>query len=548
MALHQAGHVREAAAIYQQILRLEAEHPDALQLLGVAAYQLGAIDTAAVLVERAIARVPGNEAFHSNLSLILTAQKRLDEAEAHAREALRLKPGYLEALLNLGNALKELGRTEEAVLCFREICRVAPQRLHAWGNYLFALQYAGGRTTQELFDAHRQFAAVFEPDDGAGARRATFAASPDPARRLRIGYLSPDMREHPVAYYLQPVLEHHDRTRFEIVGYADQLLADPFTQQLAAHCDLWVPCRPLNDDALAQRIRDDRIDILVDLAGHTADNRLGVFAQKPAPVQVSWLGYVATTGLKAMDWRIGHVDTDPPGAEALYTESLHRFDGYLWWAYRPREGMPEPTAAPCLRNGFITFGSTNNIGKLNAEVIACWAQILLAVPGSRLLLAGIPQGSSAGHLLDSFERNGVARDRLTVMGKLSPPQFWALHAEIDLILDPFPYNGGATTCDALWLGVPVLALCGDTFVGRMGHAMLRHVGLPELSSSDTTDYVRRAVALSQRPEVLAQLRAGLRDRVARSGLRDEAGFTRALEDFYRGACSQWCQKAAPAQA
>ena len=536
--LHRAGEGPQAALLYRELLVADPRHADALHLLGLLEHQAGRNEQAAMLVRQAIAIRPDAAAYHSNLAHIFTVLKQLDAAVESCRQAIALDRTGAAAWLNLGNALKELGRIDQAIECFDHLRRLHPGYVYAHSNLLYSLHYAQGRSQAEVFAQHRQFAADFEAPLRAGWR--AHANRPDPARRLRIGYLSPDLREHPVACYLEPVLAQRDRSAFEVTCYHDHLQAEAFTARLAALSDHWTPCKHLGDDALAERIRADAIDVLIDLTGHTADHRLLVFARKPAPVQMTWLGYIGSTGLTAMDWRLSHIDADPPGNEAFYSERLYRFDKTLWWTWRPRASMPEVGPSPAAERGHVSFGSTNNIGKLGGDVIAAWIAILLRVPGSRLVLAGIPDGSPARLLRQQFQAAGIAPERLVVLGKLVPEQFWALHGEIDLMLDPFPYNGGATSCDALWLGVPLVALKGRAFVSRMGFALLTSLGLAELAADDVAGYVELAVALAQDPARLADLRAGLRQRVAQSPLRDEAGFTRALEAAFRHGWQQWC--------
>ena len=296
----------------------------------------------------------------------------------------------------------------------------------------------------------------------------------------------------------------------------------------------------MSDDRLAEKIRADGIDILVDLAGHTAHNRLLVFARKPAPVQVTYLGYVNTTGLSAMDYRLTHNDTDPPDNDAYYSEALYRFPGNLWWCYQPRPGMPEVSQSPAIANGFVTFGSTNNFAKLTPEMISVWVDIMHALPDSRLIIVGVPQGVAQQTIGERFVAHGIDLNRLSIYGRLPFVEFWELHHQIDIALDHFPYNGGTTTCDALWLGVPVVALTGQAFVSRMGYALLKNIGLPELAAKNRQEYVSIAIKLASDLERLKRLRAGMRSRLSASPLRDEVGFTRNLETAYRDMWRKCC--------
>ena len=307
----------------------------------------------------------------------------------------------------------------------------------------------------------------------------------------------------------------------------------------------------MDDTALANRIRDDRIDILVDLAGHTENNRLLVFARKPAPVQVTWIGYITTTGLSAIDYRLTHQDADPPGSEADYAETLVRLPGTMW-CYRPLPGMPEVAPPPFQRKGFVTFGSFNRFSKVSQKVLECWASILAAVPNSRLVMC-LPEGGIRWEVVTFFAQRNVAPERLAIFAKLPHSDFWGLHGEVDIALDPFPFGGGTTTCETLWLGVPLVTVTGSPqttadnpntfparFASRMGKAFLTNIGLPELVAETLPQYVDLAVQLAQDPPRLMQLRQSLHPRMAAAPLTDEARFVREMEDAYRAMWREWC--------
>jgi predicted O-linked N-acetylglucosamine transferase (SPINDLY family) len=356
--------------------------------------------------------------------------------------------------------------------------------------------------------------------------------------------MSGDLRQHSVAYFLEPVLAHHDRRAVEVHAYATGLTQDAVTDRLQGLVDHWTGCTGLSDDALAGRIRSDGIDILVDLSGHTGGNRLRVFARKPAPVQVTYLGYAATTGLSAMDYRLTTAVVDPPGQEAYHSEALYRLPRSLW-CYRPSAEAPEVNReTPAARHGVITFGSMNNIAKVSPETVALWGEILRRLPGSRLVMTSVPEGSVRATLTERFAAVGVEGPRLVLHGKLPAERFWEVLGGIDIGLDPFPYNGTTTTCETLWMGVPVVTLEGSSAVARSGVALLSLAGLPELIARDEPGYVRIALDLARDLPRLSALRAGLRPRLAASPLRDEPGFTRELEEAYRAMWRRWCASGA----
>jgi predicted O-linked N-acetylglucosamine transferase (SPINDLY family) len=344
-----------------------------------------------------------------------------------------------------------------------------------------------------------------------------------------LGYVSADFRHHSVAYFMEGILEHHDRSGFEVYGYYNHVERDEFTQRLRSRVDRWVECAHLSDEELAERIRGDGIDVLVDLSGHTEGNRLLTFARRAAPVQVTYLGYPGTTGLRSMDYRLCTWETDPQGQEAFHSERLYRLARTLW-CYRP---LGERVARRARGPGRVRFGSMNNLAKLSEETVRLWGEILRGLPGSELVLTGLPEGSARTGLRERFMAQGVSGDRIVCHGRLGVESYRAVLGEIDVALDPYPYNGTTTTCETLWAGVPVVNLRGESSVSRSGYALLRAVGLEGLSAESGEEYVRTALELGQDGERLERLRGELPDRFEGSALRDEAGFTRELEQAFR---------------
>lgn len=539
-ALKSQGKLDEAIACYRKALAIKPDYADALNNLGIALKDQGRPDEAIACYQKALAIKPDDVLALNNLGIALKSQGKLDEAIACYQKILAAQPDDAAANNNLGNALKELGKAGEAIAYFQKALAIKPGFAEAHNNKLLTAHYATLYSPAALFTEHLKFAEQFEAPLKQAWRRHLNAR--DPKKPLKVGYISADFRNHPVAYFIDPVLASHDKSQVEVFCYYNHNRHDSYTDRIKAAADHWVPCQGMPDDLLAERIRADGIDILVDLAGHTAENRLLVFARKPAPVQVTYLGYLNTTGLSAMDYRLTHIDTDPPANDAYYSETLYRLPGNLWWCYRPRPGTPEVAPPPAIANGFVTFGSTNNFAKLSPETLAVWADILRALPESRLIIAGVPEGAARTSISARFAAHGIDNHRLIVYGRLSSMQFWELHHQIDIALDPFPYNGGTTTCDALWLGVPVVALTGNEFVSRMGHALLKNIGLPELATESRQEYVNIAVKLANDLGYLKTLRAGMRARLAASPLRDEIGFTRNLETAYRDMWIKWCDE------
>jgi len=366
----------------------------------------------------------------------------------------------------------------------------------------------------------------------------------DPARRLRIGYVSPDFRRHSVAYFFEALLAEHDPDAVEAVCYAHVPAPDPMTERLKGLAHEWHDIATLDDPALAEKIRGERIDILVDLAGHTAKNRLPVFVHKPAPIQVTYLGYPNTSGLARIDYRLTDAVADPPGdGDDLYAERLVRLDR-CFLAYRPPPAAPAVSGLPSERIGRITFGSFNNNTKITPELIAVWSRILRELPTSRLLLKSGPfaDRETRQRYLDLFAAEGIEPKRIRAFGYLPEvSDHLNFYANIDLALDTFPYNGTTTTCEALWMGVPVLTLAGPVHASRVGASLLTAVGIEDLIARDTDAYVGKAIGLASDPARLADLRSRLRPAMATSPLTDGAGLARAIENAYRRMWRKWCE-------
>jgi predicted O-linked N-acetylglucosamine transferase (SPINDLY family) len=538
------GRLEEAAARYRRVLEVA---PDAVVMhnnLGNVLRVLGRPAEAEVHCRRAAELDPGIPEAHFNLGTVLQALGRASESEASLRRALQLRPGYCEAHTSLGNALRDQGRVGEAEAEYRRALALDAGDLGAHDNLLLSLNYTDSYSRAEVFAEHVEWVRRHAAVPGAGF--VPHANSVDPRRKLRIGYVSGDFRRHSVAYFIEPVLAHHDRTAFEVICYSNVAVPDRMTGHLLGLADHARTIFGASDEVVAQTIRADGIDILVDLAGHTAGHRLGVFASKPAPVQVTWIGYPNTTGLRAVDWRITDAYADPPGdGDAFHSERLARLPG-AFLCFEPPGDAPEVQAPPSAAGGAVTFGSFNVLPKVTPEVILAWSRVLQGVPRSRLLLKalGLGDADSQARMHRAFESHGISADRITLL-----PVEGALHDHLaryhamDIALDPFPFNGTTTTFEALWMGVPVIALRGDRHSARVGASILANAGLDSLIAANVDDYVRLAVRLAGDAAQLAQLRRTMRDRLAASPLRDAAGFARTLEQAYREMWGRWCTAA-----
>lgn len=497
----------------------------------------------------ALALDPSNTEIEGHLGDLLQLQGRLSEAEAVYREALIADPRAAKCWNNLGTAQMEQGRWDEAEQAFRQALKIDPHFHEAASNLthgkLLNLCYRTEVTAEELFEAHRQWGLEVM----AKTRRLTppFANSREPDRRLRIGYVSPDMRQHSVSYFFESLLAGHDRSRFEVYLYAEVEKPDAVSERLKGYAAAWRSTVGLNDLKLQQRIRDDRIDILIDLAGHTNGTRLNAFTPKPAPVTMNWQGYPATTGLPTVDYRIVDAWTDPPGkSDELNTERLIRLPNGFH-CYHVPTGWPAVSDTPALSKGFVTFGSFNNPTKLTDQVLETWATILAGLPNSRLLLKGksLADPAQVARVQDIFAEQGVSADRLDLKAMIpSMAEHVALYREIDIGLDPFPYNGTTTTCEAFWMGVPVVTLVGDRHTSRVGLSLLSQLRLGHLALPDRESYIRQALALASDLPALNTLRLGMRQRMALSSLCDRTAFAAKFEAALREAWTLWCQSGA----
>ncbi|MFH1045183.1 MAG: glycosyltransferase [Pseudomonadota bacterium] len=539
LALMRSRDYTAAVQLCEDLIALDAAAPGPWELLGAIALERGEKELARERFETALG-LAGDR-----LQALCNAAEANRQAGHYARalelsvRALALDPGNGPAMHIQALTLQSSWRMDEALAVYRRLVQQQPDVAQAYAGYLFLLLLLG-EDPLALRAAHCRWAEVnAEPlrERGAGCANA-----PDPRRRLRIGYVSADFRDHAASSFIQPILAAHDPAGFDTYCYSSTEKIDATTAQLRALATCWRDVRWQDDEAVANLARADAIDILIDLSGHTTGNRLGVFARKPAPVQIAYLGYPATTGMSAMDYRITDAMVDPPGAsDGYYTERLLRLPHSLW-CFQPPASMPEPGPLPALRSGRVTFGSLNSMLKLTPQMISLWSRLLLSVPDSRLLIAAVPQGDARGRIAAEFARHGVQAATLQMHDPMELARFWDLHAQVDIGLDTYPYNGAATTCDALWLGVPVVSLTGDLLWSGCGLSLLSTVGLSELVAHGHEQYLRIAGELASERERLSQLRLGMRERMRASPLMDAKRFTRDLEALYRGVWRNWCER------
>ena len=533
--LKEQGQPSEAEICYHRALELKPDYAEAYYNLGNTLQIQGRFPEAEERFRRAVKLKPEFAEAYNNLCINLQKQGRLSEAETCCTKALTIRPDYAEAYSNLGITLQDQGRSIESEAQYRRALELKPDYPEAFGNLLFLMNYDPDRSGSEIYEEYKRFNARFGlPLQGEWQPHCN---SRESNRRLKIGYVSGDFTLHPVRHFLEPLLAHHDKTEVEIYAYADVAVEDVMTARYRGYADHWIPTAGMTDAELTDRIRLDCIDILVDLSGHTAKNRLGVFARKPAPVSVSWLGYGYTTGLAAIDYFLTDPAIVPPGSEDVFSETPWRL-ATPSCAYRPAEGMGEVSPLPAKERGSITFGTLTRAIRINHRSIRVWSEILKRVPGSRLVInsGNFKDPEMQSRLAEKFVAQGIDRERLEI-GCTSPP--WDVLRCLDIGLDCFPHNSGTTLFESLYMGVPFITLAGRPSVGRLGACILEGVGHGEWIAETEDDYVERAVSLASNLPQLEKLRAGLRAEMESSPLMDEPGFVRKVEAAYREMFAKW---------
>jgi predicted O-linked N-acetylglucosamine transferase (SPINDLY family) len=472
---------------------------------------------------------------------------RCEEAVASHTRALELQPGNRKALFGRGQALQALHRTPEALADFDAHLLRRPEHHEARSFRLFLLNYRDGLSRETLFAEHLAYGRAVEDETRARAMAPRFAQIPDPGRRLRVAFLSPDLRAHSVAYFIEPLLQGLDPAQFEIILYHNHFSVDAVSRRLRSRAAVWREFVGQGHDVVEQAIRGDSPDVLVDLAGHTGFNRLELFARRLAPVQISYLGYPNTTGLAAMDYRLTDAIADPPGeTDRFHTERLVRFAPTAW-AYLPPADAPAPLPGPAQRGEPVTFGSFNALSKASASTLRLWRDVLAATPRSRLLIKS--SGMDPAYWKCRLTEAAIDLERVELRSTTPGiPDHLACYAQVDVALDTFPYNGATTTCEALWMGVPVVTLAGDRHVARVGASLLTAAGHPEWIASTPEDYVRIATGLATDRNRLALLRPGLRQDLRRSSLLDYPAQAERLGGALRSCWADWCAAQEPAAA
>lgn len=571
---YQSGDLQQSKFFCEKIIELQPHNAEVLYFLGIIEAQLKNYDLSIKYIQSSLAINPVNDEAYLALGASFKQKGNIDDAIACYQKTVDMNPESYEAFEAIGNAFIEKGKIDEAINSFQKALQINPVNSASYDNLGYAFQIKGNHAesemnyrhavkinpdnyvsyqnllltmlynnrygTENIFSEHLRFAEHFEKPLLSSI--PTHTNNRNLQRRLKIGYVSPDFRKHSVSYFIEPALAAHNRKQFEVFCYSLVLTEDDVTKRLQKHTDHWRNIHGISDEKAAELIRKDSIDILIDLAGHTRNNRILLFARKPAPVQVSWIGYLATTGLSSIDYRIADNYTDPPGlTEQFYTEKLIRLPESLW-CYMPDKDSPDVGQLPALRAGYITFGSFNNFIKVSPETISAWATILQAVPGSRLILKTFTlfDATTRQNIVDMFARRGISAERIVLMPWETTPKHLESYNLVDIGLDTSPFNGGVTTCEAMWMGVPVITLAGTAYHSRVGASILSNIGLPELVAGTYDEYIKIAVQQAGDIENLRALRERMREMMAHSPLTDSKRFIDNLENAYRQIWQKWC--------
>ncbi|TAJ83676.1 MAG: tetratricopeptide repeat protein [Gallionellaceae bacterium] len=539
-ALNAQGQADAAIACYRHAIALFADYAQAHCNLGVALLGKGDFDAAVASYRRALDIDPGLADAHYNLGIALQAQNQLDAAIASYRRALELQPEFAEGYCNLGNALRAQGQLDAAVACYQKALALKPDYANAYSNLLFLLSYhAIVPPAEYLEQACGWEHACVSPQLGQAAHEKSFARLPLAGRRLKVGYVSGDFRKHATSYFIEQIFAQHDRTRVELFAYSNNRARDAVTERLHALVEHWTPIAGMTDAAVCARMAADGIDVLIDLAGHSANNRLGVFARRAAPVQATYL-YFASTGLTEMDYWIGDEILTPPEMDDQFNERVWRLPR-TWLSYKTIADAPATHWQPA-SDGSIRLGSFNNLGKITPQTLKLWTQLLHALPTGRLLLKNkdLADAGNRQRILSELAAHGIGAERVDLRPGSDWANYMAEHDRLDIALDPVGGHGGGTsTCDALWMGVPVITLLGDHVGSRFAASLVNAIGHSEWIAHSEAEYIAKTVALAQDVELRKRLRFAQREQMAHSPLCDARGLAHALEDAYCSMFRHW---------
>ena len=533
------GNIDRARAEYERSIAIKEDFVEGLVnyselLLGTNEYEL-----ASKILAKVIFLCPNYPMAYINLGAVLKRIGRYQEAYSVYVNYFKIESTSSEAFYNFGNLQMDLGLFDDAEISFRNAIEINPDHTNGCSNLLFCLDYHPDKTATEIYDVYKDVALLLEPN--AVTAKVDYKNGRDTSRRLRIGYVSPDFKMHVCNLYVEPLLSRHNKNEFDVFAYAELEAEDFVTERYKKYFDHWIPTKGMSDDNLYEKILSDRIDILIDIAGHSANNRLGVFTKKPAPVTVTWIvGYGYTTGLKSIDYIIADSELIPIGSEHLFSEKPWRLEGPSY-CYRPNDNMGVVSELPRLRNGYISFGVLSRSIRINHNTIRVWSDLLNQVPNSKLVIdnASYKNSYMQEELLSKFLAQGIAGDRLQIGNIYAMP--WDACREIDIVLDCFPNNTGTSILVALFMGVPVVTLRGRPSLGRIGALNIKSVGHPEWIAEDEEEYITIAKELSADVDKLVLLRASLRSEMRVSEIMNEEGFAVRMEDAYKQMWKNWCK-------
>jgi len=541
-SMQKTGEFVSAKECYRKVLALQSENYQALNNLGVVLTELAEYQDAKDCLEKALKINSTRADIFINFSNALSKLGELDSAIKVLKNALELEPENVDAHIKLASMMLSQGKAKEADQCYRNALGIKSELAESMNAHLLPMNYCDLYTRQEIYEAHVKWGAKQE---SANSEKINFENLLNTDRKLRIGYVSPDFRNHSVAFFLEPIITNHNKEKFEIYCYSDVPKQDAVTERIKNKVDYWRQCYAVSNEKVEAMVRNDKIDILVDLAGHTQGNRLVVFAKRVAPVQVSYLGYPNTTGLKSMDYLITDEHCDPIGiADPFYTESLVRIS-QAFYCYKPPTDAPDILSLPATDNGYITFASYNNLVKISEDVIELWSKVLMSMPGSKMLIQNhsFNDSSSKERIEKLFMSHGVVAERLVLQTSSDFSSYLVGHNQVDIILDTFPWAGHTITCHALMMGVPVITLVGEEHASRMGYSTMQNLGLCECIAFTKEEYLEKAIALANNLPWLDEMRKQLRPALLGSHLCDGIQFTQKLEDQYQVMWRTCCEKA-----
>lgn len=543
VVLHALGRYEEAERSMRRAVKLKSDYPKAHNNLGAILQELGRLSEAEACYRKALKIKPDMHDAHSNLGNTLRLLWRLNEAEQSYLTALKFAPMNAFIHFNLGATLHDLGRIEEAETSYRRALELDPTQSDAFSNLLYCLSQSSHLDAHELFMEHRRFGETFEVS--VQSERIPHTNQRDLERVLQIGFVSGDLNNHAIANFIEPLLVYLAKSqRLVLHAYANHAVDDQVSQRLRQYFAHWTPVIALNEAELAEQIRRDGIDILVDLSGHTHRNRLMTFARKPAPLQVTWMGYPGTTGLSAMDYYFSDACFLPAGSfDDQFTEKIVHLPASA--PFLPSQDAPPVNSLPSLQNGFVTFGSFNRLSKISPMVVAVWTQLMNALPQSRIVIGGVHDVNKCTDLIAWFAQGGVSRDRIDLHQRGDMRAYLSLHHQVDICLDTFPYSGGTTTLHAVWMGVPTLTMSGATTAGQTSASAMVHVGLEAWVAYGVDDFVKKGVRLGADLAELSKLRSELRHRFTQCAMGQPQLIAAGLEEAFRVMWQRWCDGLPP---